>query len=183
MKQNNNTEEQVLGLFLCISNSDLAGTLTQDLRNRNPTLYTTKLRGLYNVKGENGNRKTALNGERVSGIDFRFPFSLFRFFLLHALLEVVYQLAEEVVAGVAAIDGVVAVGVGELAEVLVGMDEGFGVLCHVAEVHVVVGKAVDDKQASAKVLGAGDGAAIVTLLVLLGGAHEALGVNRVIVAP
>ena len=70
----------------------------------------------------------------------------------------VYQLAEEVVAGVAAIDGVVAVGVGELAEVLVGMDEGFGVLCHVAEVHVVVGKAVDDEQASAKVLGTGDGA-------------------------
>ena len=61
------------------------------------------------------------------------------------------------VAGVAAIDGVVAVGVGELAEVLVGMDEGFGVLCHVAEVHVVVGKAVDDEQASAKVLGTGDG--------------------------
>ena len=45
--------------------------------------------------------------------------------LLHAVLEVVYQLAEEVVAGVAAVDGVVAVGVGELAEVLVGMDEGY----------------------------------------------------------
>ena len=67
--------------FFLIAFSDLAGTLTQDLRNRNPTLYTTKLRGLYNVKSENGNRKTTLNGERVSGIDFRFPFSPFRFFI------------------------------------------------------------------------------------------------------
>ena len=43
--------------FFLTAFSDLAGTLTQDLRNRNPTLYTTKLRGLYNVKSENGNRK------------------------------------------------------------------------------------------------------------------------------
>ena len=73
--------------FFLTAFSDLAGTLTQDLRNRNPTLYTTKLRGRYNVKSENGNRKTALNGERVSGIDFRFPFSLFRFFYFMLCLK------------------------------------------------------------------------------------------------
>ena len=102
-------QEEGYGAFFLTAFSDLAGTLTQDLRNRNPTLYTTKLRGL---------------------IVFR---------LLHAFLKVIYQLAEEVVAGVATVDGVVAVGVGELAEVLVGMHEGFGVLCHIAVVHVVVG--------------------------------------------
>ena len=59
--------------------------------------------------------------------------------LFYAFLKVIYQLAEEVVAGVATVDGVVAVGVGELAEVLVGMHEGFGVLSHIAVVHVVVG--------------------------------------------
>ena len=73
-------QEEGYRTFFLTAFSDLAGTLTQDLRNRNPTLYTTKLRGLYNVKSENGNRKTTLNGERVSGIDFRFPFSPFRFF-------------------------------------------------------------------------------------------------------
>ena len=57
------------------------------------------------------------------------------------------------VAGVATVDGVVAVGVGELAEVLVGVHEGFGVLCHIAVVDVVVGRTMDDEQASAQVLG------------------------------
>ena len=39
-------QEEGYGAFFLIAFSDLAGTLTQDLRNRNPTLYTTKLRGL-----------------------------------------------------------------------------------------------------------------------------------------
>lgn len=120
-------QEEGYGTFFLIAFSDLAGTLTQDLRNRNPTLYTTKLRGLI----EGG--------------------PLIR--LLHALLEMIHQLAEEVVAGVATVDGVVAVGVGELAEVLVGMHEGFGVFCHIAVVDVVVGRTMDDEQASAQVLG------------------------------
>ena len=46
--------------LLHFSNSDLAGTLTQDLRNRNPTLYTTKLRGLNERKGERWKRKGIL---------------------------------------------------------------------------------------------------------------------------
>ena len=40
-------QEEGYGAFFLTAFSDLAGTLTQDLRNRNPTLYTTKLRGLY----------------------------------------------------------------------------------------------------------------------------------------
>ena len=43
---------------------------------------------------------------------------------------------------VAAIDAVIAVGVGQLAEVFVGLHECFGVLCHIAEVNIVVGKAM-----------------------------------------
>ena len=93
--------------------SDLAGTLTQDLRNRNPTLYTTKLRGLIERKTERLKRKTVVNRSSAHRSSVRR--------LLNALLKVVYQLAIEVVTGVSTIDGVVAVGVGELAEVLVGM--------------------------------------------------------------
>ena len=77
----------------------------------------------------------------------------------------------------------VAVGVGELAEVLVGMNEGFGVLCHIAVVHIVVGRTVDDEQAAAEVLGTGDGAAVIAFGVLLGCAHETLGVDGIVVAP
>ena len=40
------TEERQRNIMPLSFFSDLAGTLTQDLRNRNPTLYTTKLRGL-----------------------------------------------------------------------------------------------------------------------------------------
>ena len=46
--------------LLHFSNSDLAGTLTQDLRNRNPTLYTTKLRGLFERKTERGKPQTSI---------------------------------------------------------------------------------------------------------------------------
>ena len=45
-------QEEGNSAFFLIAFSDLAGTLTQDLRNRNPTLYTTKLRGLNERKGE-----------------------------------------------------------------------------------------------------------------------------------
>ena len=38
-------QEEGNAAFFLTAFSDLAGTLTQDLRNRNPTLYTTKLRG------------------------------------------------------------------------------------------------------------------------------------------
>ena len=44
-------QEEGYGAFFLIAFSDLAGTLTQDLRNRNPTLYTTKLRGLSVFRG------------------------------------------------------------------------------------------------------------------------------------
>lgn len=45
-------QEEGYGTFFLTAFCDLAGTLTQDLRNRNPTLYTTKLRGLNERKGE-----------------------------------------------------------------------------------------------------------------------------------
>ena len=87
------------------------------------------------------------------------------------------------VAGVATVDGVVAVGVGELAEVLVGVHEGFGVFCHIAVVYVVVGRTMDDEQTAAQVLGTRDRTAIIAFGVLLGCAHETLGVDGVVVAP
>ncbi len=87
------------------------------------------------------------------------------------------------VAGVAAVDAVVAVGIGQLAEVLVSLHEGFGVFLRIAEMHVVVGKAVNEQQLAAELCGTADGTDIVACAVLAGGAHEALGVDGVVVAP
>lgn len=54
-------------------------------------------------------------------------------------MEEIYALTEKVVAGVASVDTVVAVGVDELREVLVGLYEGIDQLGGVLIVDVVVG--------------------------------------------
>ena len=92
-------------------------------------------------------------------------------------------LAEEVVAGISAVDAVVAVGVGELAEVLVGLNECLGILRRIAEVDVVVRKAVDEKQLAAELVGTADGTDVVARSVLVRCPHKALGVDAVVVAP
>ena len=68
------------------------------------------------------------------------------------LVEPLCNLAEEVLAGVAAIDAVVAVGVDVLLEVLVSLDESLGVLEGVLRVYVVVGQSVTEEQCAREVV-------------------------------
>ena len=49
--------------------------------------------------------------------------------------------------------------------------------------HVVVGRAVDEEELTAEFVGTPDGRDSVVVLVLLGSAHEALGVHGVVIAP
>ena len=88
------------------------------------------------------------------------------------------------IAGIAAIDAVVAVGVDELAEVFVGINESGDVLGGVLIVHVVIGQTVTEQQGSAELIDTGDGTdAVVAIGVLVGRAHEALGIDGVVEAP
>ena len=72
--------------------------------------------------------------------------------LLHLLNKEVCNLSEQVLAGVAAIDAVVAVGVDILLEVLVSLDESLGVLEGVLRVYVVVGQSVTEEQCAREVV-------------------------------
>ena len=76
-------------------------------------------------------------------------------------LEVLCYLAEEVVARVASVDAVIAVCVGQFAEVFICLNEGFGVLCRIAEMDIIVGHAVNEEQLAAKLRCTADGANIV----------------------
>ena len=80
------------------------------------------------------------------------PFFFYSYYL-HFSLEPLCNLTEEMVSGVSSIDAMVAIGVGELAEVLVGLDEGFGIFCRVAEMHIVVGQSMTDEQTARKLSG------------------------------
>lgn len=65
--------------------------------------------------------------------------------LLHLVVEEVNHAVEEMLARVAAIDAVVAVGVDLHLELLVVLHVGLADLGAVAEVYVVVGGAVDEE--------------------------------------
>ena len=59
-------------------------------------------------------------------------------FLLKLRHKEVGNLAQQVVASVATIDAVVAVGVHQLTEILVGLNKSLGILVHVLRMHIVV---------------------------------------------
>lgn len=77
--------------------------------------------------------------------------------LLQLLVPEVEHLGEDVVAGVAAVDAVVAVGVVEHVELLVGLYQCLRVLYAVAHVHVVVGQSMHEQQATVEVGGTAHG--------------------------
>ena len=88
------------------------------------------------------------------------------------------------IAGVAAIDAVVAIGVDKLAEVLVGVDECCDVLGGVLIVHVVISQSMTEQQGTMQLVGAGNGAdIIITICIFIGRTHEALGVDGIVEAP
>ena len=102
--------------------------------------------------------------------------------LFQMLVEPAGDAAVEVLAGVAALDEVVAVGIDELHEGDVGLHEGFGELGGIAVVHVVIGCAVADEEGTVELLGARHRVAVVAGGVFLGRAHIALGIDSVVVA-
>ena len=87
------------------------------------------------------------------------------------------------VAGVAAVDIVIAVRVDLHFKLLVGLHEGFAHFVGIAHVYVVIGCAVDEQEVAVKLGGAADGAAVVARGVLLRRAHIALGIDGVVVFP
>ena len=98
------------------------------------------------------------------------------------IVEPTDDAAVEVETRVGAVDAVVAVGIDELHEGLVGLYEGLGELGGVAEVDVVVGRAMADEEVTVELRSTGDGVAVVARGVLLRGAHETLSIDAVVVA-
>ena len=76
----------------------------------------------------------------------------------------------------------VAIGVPYLLEILVGLNQSLGILVGVLRMHIVVGHAMADEQRSMLLVGTLDRVHLVSLLVLLRGAHVTLGVYRVVEA-
>ena len=93
------------------------------------------------------------------------------------------NLAEEVVSGVATVDAMVAIGVGQFTEILVGLNECFCVFRRIAEVNVVVGKTMNKQQFAAEFRCTANGTHVVAISILARSTHEALGVDAVVVAP
>ena len=86
-------------------------------------------------------------------------------------------------AGVAAKYAVVAVGVYLLTEHLALLHIGFAHLGKIAEVHIVVGRAMNEQQVAAQVSRTLYGVDSITRWVLLRGTHVTFGVHRVVVFP
>ena len=103
--------------------------------------------------------------------------------LLHLFYKEVSNLSEQVVASVATIDAVVAVGVDVHAEILVSLDQSLRVFISVLWMHVVVGKAMTDKEAAAETCRSLDRVGVVTSRVLLRSTHIALCVYGVVETP
>ena len=61
------------------------------------------------------------------------------------IVEEVYALAEQMVTGVATIDAVIAIGIDQLAEVLVGLHQCLNIFSSVLVVHVVVSQSVTEQ--------------------------------------
>lgn len=84
--------------------------------------------------------------------------------LLHLFNKKVCNLSEQVVASVATIDAVVAVGVDVHAEILVCLNKSLRVFICVLWMHVVVCKAMTDKEAAAETSRSLDRVGVVTCI-------------------
>ena len=102
--------------------------------------------------------------------------------LFQLFLKEIGYLAQQVVACIAAIDAMVAVGVIQLFEVFVGLNKRFCILKGVLRMHIVVCQAVANEQGSMQIVGARHGVVVVSLGILFGRTHVSLGVDGVVVA-
>ena len=108
------------------------------------------------------------------------------FYLLfssNVFFKELYALAEKMVTGVAAVDAVVAVGVHQLAEILALLYKFLGVFGSVAEMHIVVGKSVAQKQRAVKTGSPADWTVVVAGRILGRRTHEPFGIDCVVVTP
>ena len=102
---------------------------------------------------------------------------------MQILLKVLCNLAEQMHSGIAAADAVVAIGIGQLAEILVGLNQRLSIFGNITVVHVIVSRTLADKQMAMQLAGPAYGAYIIALGILLGSPHIALGIYRVIITP
>ena len=87
------------------------------------------------------------------------------------------------IAGIATIDTVVAVRINQLAKILIGLYQCIDVVGSIAEVDIVVGCSVTEHQGTMELRCTGNGTVVVTRRILMRGAHEAFGIDGVVVAP
>ena len=92
------------------------------------------------MRSVNSNLRIVIFSSSIFSILQSFNPSILQFFL-----KEVQALAEEVVTGVAAKDAVIAVGIDQLTEVLVGLHQRLDILSRVAIVYVVVGQSVTEQ--------------------------------------
>ena len=105
-------------------------------------------------------------------------FGLFQFFN-----KEVVERAEQMQTRVATHNKVVAVGVNLLAEQFSSLNVGFAHFGKVAEMHVVVGRSVNEQQVAVERIGTLNGVRGITGSVFGRGAHVAFGIYRVVVFP
>ena len=71
-----------------------------------------------------------------------------RFLILNRVYEVLRYLSQQMMAGVASIDAVVAVGIDVHLEVLVSLHQFLSIFKGVLRVHIVISQSVTDEQTS-----------------------------------
>ena len=89
----------------------------------------------------------------------------------------------EVVSRVATIYAVIAVGIYQLAEILVSLYQRFSIFGCIAEMYVVVSLSVTEQQGTMQIVYTADGTVVITCSILLWRTHIALGINRIVIAP
>ena len=93
-------------------------------------------------------------------------------------------LTEEVIARIPAKDAVIAVGIDQLPEILISLDQRLHILCRIAIMHIVVGQPVTEEQSPMQLGGSADRIhLVVSSLVLLRSTHIPLRIDGVIKPP
>ncbi len=93
-------------------------------------------------------------------------------------------LTEEVIARITTKDAVIAVGIDQLPEILISLDQRLDILGRIAIMHIVVGQPVTEEQSPMQLGGSADRIhLVVSSLVLLRSTHIPLRVDGVIKPP
>ena len=104
-------------------------------------------------------------------------------FLLQLFVEKLCNLSEQVVAGVAAIDAMVAVGVDVHLEILVGLHQCLGIFIGILRMHIDIGMTVADELCTVQVVHTLNGVGVIARGIFIGRTHIALSVNTVVKTP